>query len=111
MTSRLPDSGRYRRILFDQILSLELCPELGRDSGLHGGVICEDLLLTAGAYNQGCGDIRCCRELKGCRAEIDSMAICNLPKLLAFFKKCRGNLVGRFAVVVTWTSRDNPGVE
>jgi len=51
------DSGRYRRILLDQILSLELCPELGRDPGLRGGVICEDLLLAAGADDQGCGDV------------------------------------------------------
>ena len=93
MTTRRMDSGRYRRILLDEILSLELCPELGRDPGLHGGVIREDLLLAAGAYYQGCRDVRRCRELKRRSPEIDSKVTCNSAKSFAFFKKRRRNLV------------------
>src|SRR5258708_33120507 len=109
MTTRRMDSGRYRRILLDQILSLELCPELGRNPGLHGGVIRKNLLLAAGAYNQGSSDVRRCRELKRRRPEVDSMVTCNLAKPIALFKKCRRNLVRLLPIVVTRTSRDKPG--
>jgi hypothetical protein len=49
MTRRRLHSVGYWRILLDEILSLEFCPELRRNLGLHGGVICKDLLFAAHA--------------------------------------------------------------
>jgi hypothetical protein len=42
-------SSRRRCILFYQLLSFQLSPELRRDFGLDGGVASENLLFTVGA--------------------------------------------------------------
>src|SRR5271167_3400366 len=50
-------SGGNRRILFNELALLQLCPELRRDLDLHAAVVSDDLLLAGGADNQGRGDI------------------------------------------------------
>src|SRR5580704_1514314 len=51
-------SGRRRRVLLDELLSLQLDPKLGRNSCLHRGHVGENLLFAARPDNQSRGDVR-----------------------------------------------------
>jgi len=82
--------------LFNQILRFELGPELGRDFGLHGGVIRKDLLFTPATDNQGRGNIGCRRELQSGSPKINPIIICGLTQSPALSRNAGGILYDSF---------------
>src|SRR5271166_5999385 len=98
-------------VLLYQVLSFQVSPEFRRYLGLHGGVVCENLLFTAGADDQSCGHVRRRRELKRCCAKIYSVIRCYCPQLFSFFQEVGGYLVGVFSIVVSRTPRDESSVQ
>jgi hypothetical protein len=86
-------SGRNRRVLFDELALLQRRPELRRDLDLHGAVVSDDLLLTGCADNQSRGDIWRCGELQRRRPKIDAVPSSYLTQLFALFYDWLRNLV------------------
>jgi len=97
--------------LLNQFLSFKFCPEFRRNSGLHRGIVRENLLFAARADDQRCRHIRRRRELKCCGAKVYTVIGCDFAQLFAFLQKFRGYLVGFFSVVVTRTAGDESGVQ
>src|SRR4029450_4576610 len=105
------DSNWSRCVLLDQILTLQVRPELSRNLSLHRGVVFQDLMFSTDSDHQGCGYIRCGRKLPCDRPPLDPMLGRNVTQCLAFLNIGDGDLVGVLSVVVPRTARYESGVK
>src|SRR6266404_3173942 len=105
------DSNWSRCVLLDEILTLQVRPELSWNLSLHRGVVFQDLMFSADADHQGCGNIRRGRKLQCSRSQIDPMIGRDVTQFLAFLNIGSGNFVGVLSIVVPRTARYESGIK
>src|ERR1700756_1093385 len=106
-----PDSNWSRCVLLDQILTLQVCPELSRNLSLHRGVVFQDLTFSADTDHQGRGNIGRGRKLERSRSQIDPMIGRDFTQFPAFLNIGGWNLIGVLSVVVPRTARYESGIK
>src|SRR5205807_8591174 len=105
------DSNWSRCVLLDQILTLQVRPELSRNLSLHRGVVFEDLTFSTNSNHQGCSNIRRGRKLQCGRSQIDPIFSRNVTQFLAFLNIDGGDLVGVLSIVVPRAARYESGIK